>query len=334
MHFDYDSLSKAQFCEKKLTKQLPLPERSDSPVVRNSRTSKSKLKLIAQESLFLENRDYSKLLNHGVSAMIRVKNEGNNIYDVLGSIQNCFDEIVVIDNNSTDSTISEINRAIMKYPTLKSKLKLRHYKFEIAKCGLENFLEPQNSPKSLASYYNYSLKQCSFSKVCKWDGDMFLPVTMEKSFQDYLKRIASEQPSDDMSTVFGIMEGVTVYKGRDSKYYAHKTKSEKEVRIFENIPGVFFVKEILREQIFSIHKIHNIISDSTTFVELKDTNLDEFDHCSTSEPLGLSPRKSMEINDFNLIRLTTQNNDEDAIKSILQAHGFEEIDPTYLRISD
>ena len=198
----------------------------------------------------------------------------------------------------------------------------------------EKFLEPQNSPKSLASYYNYSLKQCSFSKVCKWDGDMFLPVTMEKSFQDYLKRIASEQPSDDMSTVFGIMEGVTVYKGRDSKYYAHKTKSEKEVRIFENIPGVFFVKEILREQIFSIHKIHNIISDSATFVELKDTNLDEFDHCSTSEPLGLSPRKSIEINDFNLIRLTTQNNDEDAIKSILQAHGFEEIDPTYLRISD
>ena len=52
--------------------------------------------------------------------MIRVKNEENNIYDVLGSIQNCFDEIVVIDNNSTDSTISEINRAIMKYPTSQS----------------------------------------------------------------------------------------------------------------------------------------------------------------------------------------------------------------------
>ena len=68
--------------------------------------------------------------------------------------------------------------------------------------------------------------------------------------------------------------------------------------------------------------------------ELKDTNLDEFDHWSTSESLGLSPRKSMEINDFNIIRTTTQNNDENAIKSILQAHGFKEIDPTYLRIAD
>ena len=334
MHFDYDSLSNAHFCEKKFLKQLPLPERSNSPVVRNSRTSKSRLELIANESLFLENRDYSKLLNHGISAMIRVRNEENNIYNVLCSIQNCFDEIVVIDNNSTDSTISEINRAIMKFPTLKSKLKLRHYKFEIAKCGLENFLEPQNSPKSLASYYNYSLKQCSFSKVCKWDGDMFLPVTMEKYFQDYLRKISSAQPADEMSTVFGIMEGFTVYKGRNGKYYTRETNAEKEVRIFENIPGVFFIKEILWEQIFSIHKINNIISDSATFVELKDTNLDEFDHWSTSESLGLSPRKSMEINDFNIIRSTTQHNDENAIKSILQAHGFKEIDPTYLRIAD
>lgn len=44
--------------------------------------------------------------------MIRIKNEEDIIYDVLNLIRKCFDEIVVIDNNSFDNIIFEIGRVV------------------------------------------------------------------------------------------------------------------------------------------------------------------------------------------------------------------------------
>ena len=161
-------------------KRLPLPERPDSCLDRESKELEACLTSIGARSLFLDRKFKSRSVEHGISAMIRVKNEGSNIYNVLSSIKNCFDEIVVVDNNSSDNTIPEINRAARDFPSLRTKLKIHHYKFEIAKCGIDNFMEAQSSPNSLASFYNYSLKKCNFSKICKWDGDMILPRSMEK----------------------------------------------------------------------------------------------------------------------------------------------------------
>ena len=323
---DYPSLSNKQFCESNLLETLPLPETAKLSLSRQSNVLRSSLASISDRSLFLDSRFNSRPINPGISAMIRIKNEEDTIYNVLNSIKNCFDEIVVIDNNSSDNTLSEINRATKNFPQLKSKLKLHHYKFDIARCGIDNFKEDQSSPNSLASFYNYSLKKCSFSKVCKWDGDMLLPSSMEKSFQDFIQKISTTTPSSEESTVYGVMKGLTVYKGSDSKFYCRRSKFEKEARIFENIPGVFFVKEILWEQLFSLHSIDRIISEDLTFVEFKDTNVNEFAHWSVDASLGMSPRKSKELHDFNLIKKITQNQNRDKITKSLQAHGFQEID--------
>ena len=178
---NYPSLADKQFCESNVLETLPLPERAQLSLSRESKELRSCLASISKRSLFLDSRFSSRSTKPGISAMIRIKNEEDTIYDVLNSIKNCFDEIVVIDNNSSDNTISEIGRAAKDLPQLKSKLKLHHYKFDIARCGIDNFKEDQSSPNSLAAFYNYSLKKCSFSKVCKWDGDMLLPSSMEKS---------------------------------------------------------------------------------------------------------------------------------------------------------
>lgn len=47
--------------------------------------------------------------------------------------------------------------------------------------------------------------------------------------------------------IYGVMKGFIVYKGMNSKFYLCLLVFEKEVRIFDNILGVFFVKEIFWE---------------------------------------------------------------------------------------
>jgi hypothetical protein len=121
------------------------------------------------------------------------------------------------------------------------------------------------------------------------------------------------------------MKGLTVYKGSDHKFYSRGSNFEIETRIFENIPGVFYIKEILWEHLFSLHKIERVISEQVTFVEYKDTSVNEFAHWSIEASLGLSPRKSKEIRDFNLIKNITDNSNALQVREALKFHGFEEI---------
>ena len=321
-----DLLSSKRFSEVYLLENLQLPERAQLSLEKNSSELKSYLNDLSKRFLYLDNRGTTVAKEPGISAMIRLKNEEDNIYNVLNSIKNCFDEIVIVDNDSADNTISEIKRAVNDHPLLKAKIKLHHYKFNIARCGLDNFIEPQNSPNSLASFYNYSLKKCNFSKVCKWDGDMFLPKSMEKSFQDFLKKVLKTKSTRVDSTVFGVMKGLTVFKGANSKFYCRQSAHEFEARIFDNIPGVFFVKEILWEQIFSLHSVERLVSEDVTFVEFKDTSINEFSHWSAETSLGMSPRKDKELRDFNLIKKITQNKNYENIDKVLLSHGFREID--------
>ena len=142
---DYTSLPNQNSSESNILRRLPLPERQQLSLCRNSKELELSLSSVAQRSLYLDNRIKFIPKQPGVSAMIRIKNEEDNIYNVLISIRNCFDEIVVIDNNSSDNTIAEINRAVNDHPILEAKLKLHHYKFAIARCGLDNFKEQQNT---------------------------------------------------------------------------------------------------------------------------------------------------------------------------------------------
>ena len=154
---------------------------------------------------------------------------------------------------------------------------------------------------------------------------MLLPKSMEKPFQEFLQKVLRAAPSCENSTIFGVMKGLTVYKGMDNRFYCRQLAFEKEARIFDNIPGVF-VKEILWEQVFSLHNIERIISEDLTFVEFKDTSTNEFSHWSVATSLGMSPRKIKELHDFNIIKKITQYQNSDDLERSLLEHGFQEID--------
>ena len=68
------------------------------------------------------------------------------------------------------------------------------------------------------------------------------------------------------------------------------------------------------------------MSEDLTFVEFKDTSVNEFSHWTADASLGMSPRKDKELRDFNLIKKITQNDSKEYIDQKILSEGFKEID--------
>lgn len=110
-------------------------------------------------------KHFYKNRKHGLSAIMRIKNDEKWIFYAVTSIIDFVDEIIVVLQNCTDKT-EEIIRSINS-----SKIKIFYYPFEsfpISKYH-KNYLK--NSVFNKAYYYNYALTKSSYTYVWKWDGD-------------------------------------------------------------------------------------------------------------------------------------------------------------------
>ena len=117
----------------------------------------------------LANFNFRRTADHkrqGVSAMLRVKNEASKIYYALKSIYMVFDEIVLVDNGSTDRTL-EIARQFKAREDKADQIKIYFYPFPIARCGGENYGTPEDSV-----YESCLLLQLGAVK-------MFLPICLQ-----------------------------------------------------------------------------------------------------------------------------------------------------------
>ena len=109
-----------------------------------------------------------------ISAMMRVKNEEAFLRASAELILPMVDEIVIIDNNSSDATPRVAADLALSFP---AKVRVYDYPHEIAKVGSENQAlaatpASRASPRLLANYYNWCLRRCRMNFVLKWDGDM------------------------------------------------------------------------------------------------------------------------------------------------------------------
>jgi hypothetical protein len=109
-----------------------------------------------------------------ISAMMRVKNEETFLRPSVESILHLVDEVVIIDNNSTDSTPRIARDLAQAHP---QKIRTLRYPHTIARVGSENealssSVSGRRSPRLLANYYNWCMRQCRMNYILKWDGDM------------------------------------------------------------------------------------------------------------------------------------------------------------------
>lgn len=105
--------------------------------------------------------------------MVRVKNEEEFLAAAVGSIIDCVDEMVIVDNASTDSTPAVIAALRAEYP---DRIATYRYPHEIARVGRDTWLllaaSAGRSPHLSGTYYNWCLRRCTQPYVLKWDGDM------------------------------------------------------------------------------------------------------------------------------------------------------------------
>jgi len=122
-----------------------------------------------------------------ISAMVRVRNEADYLYASVSSIVHHVDEVVLIDNLSTDGTAQIQETLRREHP---DKITLHAYPYRIRRVGHENWelweREPERSSMHLsANYYNWCLARCRYSHVLKWDGDMVALDALHQALDDW-----------------------------------------------------------------------------------------------------------------------------------------------------
>jgi glycosyltransferase involved in cell wall biosynthesis len=109
----------------------------------------------------------------GITAVLRVKNESRTLPYCLPAILEAVDEVVLVDNDSTDGT-AQLAIETARRLGRADHLIVKHYPFEIARCGPEHLATPERSLHSLAYFYNWSFSHVRTRYSLKWDGDMVL----------------------------------------------------------------------------------------------------------------------------------------------------------------
>ncbi len=106
--------------------------------------------------------------------MLRLRNEEEYLDAAVRSIVEVVDEVVLIDNLSTDRTPAVMANLKSDFP---DRVEVYQYEHEVAPVGadtwkLVNDSPDQRSPRLLANYYNWCLERCAYPYALKWDGDM------------------------------------------------------------------------------------------------------------------------------------------------------------------
>jgi hypothetical protein len=120
-----------------------------------------------------------------VSAMVRVKDEEEFLYPAIKSIVDHVEEVVVVDNLSSDRTPQIIAALKQEYP---DKLSCHMYPYNIRRQGRENWelavsRRGRQSPHLSSTYYNWCLRKCSMPYILKWDGDMIATAELAPVLQ-------------------------------------------------------------------------------------------------------------------------------------------------------
>jgi len=279
-----------------------------------------------QRSTRLRNREgirsydclFQPMPKPGLSAMIRVRNEEQAIEPMLIDIIDLFDEIVLVDNASTDSTVTTIATTLACMGQRARHVRVYSYPFQIARCGDEHFRTPADSVHSLVHYYNWCLSQCQYDYVWKWDADMRLPASCIPATAALVEQLQSSKGGS-----IGQPKAWTVFRGLDGVCYYRPDRMECEPRIFPNRPENRFVKDVLWERIAWQPWQQVVTSEDPCFIEHRDCGRVHHTHWDRTT-LSWGSRKIREDADAATIRTLSAQADGSARLAALGLSRWQE----------
>lgn len=261
----------------------------------------------------IEPYDFTLRRSHarrGVSAMVRVKNEGAKLSHCLRSILPVFNEIVLVDNRSDDGTL-EIAHGIKEHHDPRGKLRVFSYPYKLARFGPEHDATPEDSIHSAVYFTNWSLSHCTRRYACKWDGDMVLRREARRSFRAFLRRIQVRKRR------CWTLAGQTVYRDARGEFLLARGEVNREIEVFPCGFECRFVKSEHWELLTRPPEMRVGDFSPVCFYELKFVDEAEFSHWSTTE--WPSERKQREWDNFHRVK-----------SGRVDADGFHRLGSTFL----
>ena len=234
-------------------------------------------------------------LEKGISLIIRAKNEEYNIKYCLESVVDLVDEIIFVDNNSTDNTYHIAKSYSEKY----SNIKVYQYNINVAKVGIEHQNAINNDNKNtLGTFYNWCLSKATKYNVFKWDADF---ICIRNNFIKLVEKYNLRNRNDKFSIWF---TGKTLFEN-NNKYYINFNSFYDEFRIFSYKNNFSWADgntcEYTEPYLHSVHYSKKYKYIHPLFYELKRTSIDEFKERS-------SLIDSRDIKDFNILNNLKENN--------------------------
>lgn len=220
----------------------------------------------------------NRIEREGVCAMIRAKNEEDKILYSLGSVYDFFDQILIIDNGSTDKTVELVNSFKKKYDD-QEKISIVSYPFKITRMGDEYGNTPADSVHSMVYYTNYAMSHCQYKWLFKWDADMLMRVEERQRFKEFLNKVKKGR-----YTRWAFV-GQNLFRSPDGKYLTSAFDLDRETRLFPLSYHNRFMKtpDVNFEVLYSVMLRRRY--SGVLYYEMKFSDANEFSHWTTTDEL-------------------------------------------------
>lgn len=217
------------------------------------------------------------ILKDGFSFLLRVKNEVCTIEKCIRDIAEIADEIIVVDNLSTDGTLEKLYDLEKEY----DNLFLYQYNIVIPRAGKDHIDNYQREGfrrhNTLKNYYNWTLSKATYKSVIKWDADFYC---IKNNLKEALDFISSKH------NTFLFFSGITCFEHED-KYYLKKSNLYNEYRVFSKYSGFQWHDSLSSDGQINVCEtswldisradVRNLfIYTKPVFFEIKKTTKDEF----------------------------------------------------------
>ena len=136
------------------------------------------------------------IVSNGISILLRIKNEESTIKNAIISIVDLVDEIIVVNNMSTDKTEEIIKDLESKY----KNIYCYNYNISIPKVGIDHINSLKNgSNNTIGTYYNWCLSKATRRYCVKWDGDF---IGLRNNFKKMIDIYDLKNRTDKLSIWF------------------------------------------------------------------------------------------------------------------------------------
>jgi glycosyltransferase involved in cell wall biosynthesis/thioredoxin-like negative regulator of GroEL len=202
----------------------------------------------------------SSTLKNGLSMVIRAKNEEATIEQCLKTILPHVDEVIFVDNGSTDQTRLIAERLQQDY----FNLKVYSYPIQIPPIGREHAQAVLNhSTNTLGHYYNWCLSHTTLTNFAKWDADY---ISIEENFVEMITQFQLRTRGDNFTLWFS---GLELYTD-GTRYWVDTNSLHNEYRVFSRKHGAHWVNLPPWEEIEQsyLYRAHKLVYEKPVYIEL------------------------------------------------------------------